>query len=125
MHARARTDACRPDEWAAGHRCNKPAQPRCLSDSTTYGTSLRRGVKDPPNALRKSAPVLYEALILGVREPTRIFMCHGHIFGIAPCLQGFEKDHPMPVFVLDIVYVAIGAAAFVATALYLEACVNL
>jgi hypothetical protein len=31
----------------------------------------------------------------------------------------------MPTFVFDFVFVAIGAAAFTATALYLEACVNL
>lgn len=31
----------------------------------------------------------------------------------------------MPVFILDIIYLGIGAVAFAATALYLEACTNL
>jgi len=31
----------------------------------------------------------------------------------------------MPVFILDIIFVVIGAAAFAGTALYLSACANL
>ena len=33
-----------------------------------------------------------------------------------------KKDYPMPVFLLDVIYVAIGIAAFAITALYLGAC---
>jgi hypothetical protein len=36
-----------------------------------------------------------------------------------------QKDQPMPVFLLDLIYVAIGVAAFAITALYLGACDNL
>ncbi|HEX3495893.1 MAG TPA: hypothetical protein VHT02_01750 [Methylocella sp.] len=36
-----------------------------------------------------------------------------------------QKDHPMPVFFLDLIYVAIGVAAFAITALYLSACDSL
>jgi hypothetical protein len=36
-----------------------------------------------------------------------------------------QKDHSMPVFLLDLIYVAIGVAAFAITALYLGACDNL
>jgi hypothetical protein len=36
-----------------------------------------------------------------------------------------QKDHPMPLFFLDFVFVAIGVAAFAVTALYLNACAHL
>jgi len=36
-----------------------------------------------------------------------------------------QKDYPMPVFLLDLIYIAIGVAAFALTALYLGACDNL
>ena len=36
-----------------------------------------------------------------------------------------ERTSPMPIFLLDAIYVAIGAAAFAITALYLGACDSL
>jgi hypothetical protein len=36
-----------------------------------------------------------------------------------------QKDHPMSVFFLDLIYIAIGVAAFAITALYLNACARL
>jgi hypothetical protein len=36
-----------------------------------------------------------------------------------------QEDHPMPVLLLDLIFVAIGVAAFAITALYLGACDNL
>jgi hypothetical protein len=35
----------------------------------------------------------------------------------------YQKDHPMPILILDLIFVAIGVAAFSITALYLGACV--
>ena len=46
----------------------------------------------------------------------------GALLAAARCTP---KDHPMPVFLLDLVYVAIGVAAFAATSLYLSACGSL
>jgi hypothetical protein len=37
----------------------------------------------------------------------------------------YQKDHPMPILILDLIFVAIGVAAFSITALYLGACDNL
>jgi hypothetical protein len=36
-----------------------------------------------------------------------------------------SKDHPMPIFLLDSIFVAIGVAAYAITALYLGACDSL
>jgi hypothetical protein len=44
---------------------------------------------------------------------------------LAAHLPRAQKDHPMPAFVLDLIYLAIGVAAFAITALYFGACEKL
>jgi hypothetical protein len=88
--------------------------------------ALPRPVEELPLVWRSR---FYEIYMRQAPEYARIYMrliVFGPVFtwqAHLPAKQ--QKDHPMPVFLLDLIYVAIGAAAFAITALYLGACDSL